>query len=92
MSCACAFGAHDIGPILAEIRARALRVNNLFQVADHWQANLTGRGEGTVPPICWEFGIGATPELALRAALARVAAKPSGAKSPLSDVSIELGF
>jgi hypothetical protein len=56
-----------IEALFAEATARRLRINNLFERNDGiWQANTR-----TDDPVahCYEFGLGATPQEALRAAL-----------------------
>lgn len=53
--------------LIAEARARGLRVNNLFQLDDGmWQANLRD-----VKGTYFNFGEGPTPEIALNNALAK---------------------
>jgi hypothetical protein len=56
-----------IEALFAEATTRHLRINNLFERIDGvWQANTC-----TDDPVahCYEFGLGATPQEALRAAL-----------------------
>ena len=55
---------------IAAVIWRGLRVNNLFQIGDHWRANVTDETK------FWEFAGGATPVEAILAALAKVPVAP----------------
>lgn len=71
----------SIYTLFAEIRDRGLLVNNLFQLDDGtWQANLRTLDD------CTEFGLGATPDEALSACLAKypAASVPPGAEDMLA--------
>lgn len=68
----------DLASLLA-VASLQYRVNNLAQLDDGtWRANLRERGGEAheAGPLFWEFGHGATPEEALREALAKAAEGP----------------
>lgn len=60
---------YQVEALITIAHARGLRINNLFEIADGWRANLTdGR-------LFYEFGEGASPSAALQAALERARAE-----------------
>jgi hypothetical protein len=75
----------SIESLIEVVRLRGLRLNNLFQLPephlDVWQANVTDGHK------IWEFGRGATPEEALRAAL-HVAATTEPQYSPPPPIKV----
>jgi hypothetical protein len=61
--------SESLEDLIEAVRTRRLRVNNLFQIGDHWRANLTDGHE------YWDFAEGKSAAEALKAALEKVRRK-----------------